>query len=98
MNNSHWANQGVADVELPGVKLRTSSANCAPKELHFSQIKTKSVGMHPLHNTLNAAAVHHQMNKIHANVTPQFLSAMQNCSEIWLNLTTDLVSLLAPWI
>lgn len=54
--------------------------------------------MHPLRNTLNVAAVHHHKNKIHANVTPQFLSAMQNCSEIWLNLTTDLVSLLAPWI
>src|SRR6218665_2415352 len=41
-NNSHRANQGAADTELPGVKMGTPSTGRAPMKLRLLGIKTQA--------------------------------------------------------
>src|SRR6218665_1814468 len=53
-SNSHRANQGTADTELPGVEMGTPSAGRAPKELRLLRIKTESIRSNPLRDLLNS--------------------------------------------
>src|SRR6218665_1576517 len=53
-SNSHRANQGTANTELPGVEMGTPSAGRAPKKLRLLRIKTESIRSHPLRDLLNS--------------------------------------------
>ena len=53
-SNSHRANQGTRDTELPGVEMGTPSAGRAPRKLRLLRIKTESIRSHPLRDLLNS--------------------------------------------